>query len=186
MMWLKTKCGNYTVNINAWLSNQMIQGYTLHFMIEFSLGITFTISFHSGTIGTDLKAVYNGSNLESRRGQWGPEEYKNSDTQRTPVQGHLNKRKEGQKRDCVPHILNAGRFWKIIIVLKYLYWFPIICSIKSRLSHLANKIFHHVFLSFSALATLSFSLLSLSPDYTKFLIVPQKHPLSPYLCTLFL
>lgn len=39
----------------------------LHFLTEFSSGITFMISFHLGMIGMDLTAVYNGSNSESKR-----------------------------------------------------------------------------------------------------------------------
>ena len=58
----------------------------------------------------DLKAVYNRSNLESGKGQWGPEEYKNSDTLRTPIASHLNKIKEGYKRDYLSYILNAESF----------------------------------------------------------------------------
>lgn len=88
----------------------MIQGYPLHFMSEFSSGITLTISVHFGTIGMDLKAVYNGSNLESRKGQWGPEEYKNSDTLRTPIAGQLNKIKAGYKRDYVLHFKSREFF----------------------------------------------------------------------------
>lgn len=90
----------------------MIQGYPLHFMRELPSGITLTISVQFGTTGMDLKAVYHGSNLKSRKGQWGPEEYKKSETLKTPVAGHLNKIKEGYKRDYVPYILNAGIFKK--------------------------------------------------------------------------
>lgn len=38
----------------------------LHCMTEFSLGVIFTISFHFGTTGMDLKTVYNGSNSEAK------------------------------------------------------------------------------------------------------------------------
>lgn len=44
----------------------MIQEYMLRCMIEFS-GVTFTISLYFGTIGMNLKTVYNGSNSEAKR-----------------------------------------------------------------------------------------------------------------------
>lgn len=36
-------------------------------MTEFPSGIIFTISFHFGTVGIDLKAVYNESHSESKK-----------------------------------------------------------------------------------------------------------------------
>lgn len=39
-----------------------------------------------------------------RVGQWGSKEYKNYDTLRIPITGHLYKTKEGYKRDYVPYI----------------------------------------------------------------------------------
>lgn len=35
-----------------------------------------------------------------REGQWGSEEYKNDDTLRIPITGHVSKTKEGYKRLC--------------------------------------------------------------------------------------
>lgn len=49
-------------------SDQMIQEYMLCCMTEFSSEVTFTISFHFGTMGMNLKTVYNGSNAEAKRG----------------------------------------------------------------------------------------------------------------------
>lgn len=79
-----------------------------------------------------------------REGQWGPEEY-NNDALRMPIAGHLNKTKEGYGRDYVTHIPFKHReLKKSSLVIKYLWCFPIICLIKSRLSDLADKIFHHI------------------------------------------